>query len=143
MAVKFQLIDEQSQVLAKISPLGELIVAPLSYSEAFYQLIDTADTPFLLVPAEGGKHFILTGIILASTKTFGSATVAETIQIYEATPDDINASLKVVLKIDMLKNERIIATNINLKLGASRAIVATASDNNVDVTFAGYYIPEL
>lgn len=142
MTVKFQLFDEQEQAAAKVSSLGEVIVAPLSYSEAFYQLIDTADTPFLLVPAEGGKHFILTGIILASTKTFGTATTAETITVYEATPDDIGTNLKTVLKLDLLKNERTLATGINLKLSSSKAIVATATDTFVDITFAGYYIPE-
>ena len=134
------LYDDKSQTAAQISANGELVVAPISYSTAYYQSVDVALTPFLLVPAQASKKFIINSILLASSKTFGTATTAETVTIYEASPADLDTNLKTIVQIDLLKNDRMIATALNIASSTAVSLVATATDTNVDVTLGGYYV---
>lgn len=134
------LYDDKSQTAAQISENGELVVAPISYSTAYYQSVDVAATPFLIVPAQTSKKFIINSILLASSKTFGSATTAETVTIYESSPADLTANLKTIVQVDLLKNDRLIATALNLSSSTSVSLVAIATDTNVDVTLGGYYV---
>jgi len=134
------IFDEQSQVAALVSKNGELIVGPIAYSVSYYVAVDVAATSFQVVPAESGKIFIITGLLLASSKTFGSATTAETLTIYEASPADFDTQLKIITQIDLLKNDRLAVTGLNLASSEAVSLVATATDTDVNVTIAGYYI---
>jgi len=132
--------DDKSQAAALVSANGELIVAPISYSTAYYKLIDVAVTPFEVVPASAGRKFIIDSMLLTTSKAFGTATTAETLTIYEASPSDLSTNLKTVAEIDFLKNDRLVATGLKLAASTAISLVATATDTNVSVTIAGYYI---
>ena len=132
--------DDKSQAAALVSINGELIVAPISYSEAHYVSVDTADTPFEVVPAVSGKRFVITSMLLATDKNFASATVAETLTLYEASPADLGTNMKIVTQIDFLRNDRLVATGLNLATSKAVSIVAIATSASVDVTVAGYYV---
>ena len=123
-----------------VSKNGELIVRALKYSDPYYMLVNVAATPFEVVPAIAYMRFVITGLLIASSKTFGSATTAETITIYEANAADLSINLRTVFKLDMLKNDRLAATGLNLQMTESRSLVAIGTDNDVDVTIAGYYV---
>ena len=137
----FTIFDEKGQVAALVSPNGELIVSPLSYSDPYHETVDVAATPFEVVPALTNKKFIINSMLLATSKAFGSATVAETLTIYEASPADLSANLKIIAQIDFLKNDRLVATSLNLSSSEGVSLVAIATDTDVSVTLAGYYIP--
>lgn len=134
------IFDDKSQSAALVSVNGELIVAPISYSEAYYESVNLADTAFEIVSAASGKRFVITSMLLATSKTFGTATTAETLTIYEASPADLSTSLKTIAQIDFLKNDRLVATGLNLASSTAVSLVASATDTNVDVTIAGYYV---
>jgi len=136
----FSLVDEQNGTYFRISNNGELIVAPVSYSIAYYKQIDTAATPVTVVPAETGKIFVITGLLLATSKTFGSSTTGETLTIYETSPSDISIQAKIITQLDMFKNDRLVATGLNLATSEAVTIAAVATDNDVNVTIAGYYV---
>ena len=132
--------DDKSQAAALVSANGELIVGALSYSTAYHETIDVALTPFEIAPAVSGKKFIIDSMLLATSKTFGTATTAETLTIYEASPADLSTNLKTVAEIDFLKNDRLVATGLNLASSTAVSLVASATDTNVSVTIAGYYV---
>lgn len=137
----FQLVDESKGLVASISPYGEQYVAPISYSIPYYVPITIAAQSFEIVLGKSGKNFIITDMLIATSKTFGTATTAETVTLYEATTADTDTQLKIIAQIDMLKNDRLVATGLNLLTGVARSIAAIATDTNVDVTVAGYYVP--
>lgn len=137
----FQIFDEQDSTAAKISTLGEQYVAPRFYSSPYYISVEVANTPYSVVPAISGQKFIITGLLLSSDKAFASATVAETLVIYEASPADISTNLKTVAQVDFLRNDRLVATSLNLATSDAVSLVAEATDAKVDVTIAGYYVP--
>jgi len=132
--------DDKSQAAALVSVNGELIVGPLSYSTAYHKTVDVAAAPFEIAPAVSGKKFIISSMLLATSKTFGSATTAETLTIYEASPADLSTNLKTVAEIDFLKNDRLVATGLNLASSEAVSLVAIATDTDVSVTIAGFYV---
>jgi len=134
------LFDDKNQTSASISFNGELIVGPISYSTAYYVSVDAANTPKEVVPAKSGSLFIITGLLIASSKTFGTATTAETVIIYESSPSDLTTQLKIITRVDLLKNDRLPITGLNLASSKAVSLTAIATDTNVDVTVAGYYI---
>lgn len=136
----FQLIDEKEGRVAEISKYGEQYVAPRFYSDPYYISVAVAATPYEVVPSIAEKRFVITGLLIASDRTFGTSTTAETITIYEANAADLSTNLKTVFRLDMLRNDRLAATSLNLRLSNARSVVAIATDNSVDVTLAGYYI---
>lgn len=141
MPLPVNIRDPDTDVAAKVSPDGELYVAARSYSEPYYVSVSTATTAFEVVAGKAKKRFILTAILLASDKAFASSTVAETVTIYEAHPADLDVNLKTVTRVDLLKNDRMPITGLNLVSSESTSLVAIADSASVDVTLAGYYIP--
>ncbi len=137
----FQLVDEKHSILASLTSLGELRVAPYAYSTAYYISVNSVNVPFLLVPAVAGNKFVITAILLSSSKTFGTSTAAETVTIYEANAADLNTNLKTVTQVDLLRSDRMPVTGLNLVTTGAYALVAQATDTSVDLTIAGYYIP--
>lgn len=125
---------------ALVSDRGELIVAPLSFSVPYYVSVAAANTPYEVVQGKAEKCFVITALLLASDKTFGSATTAETLTIYEANPADLTTNEKTIIQIDLLKNDRITPTGLNLLVNQAKSLVAIGTDFAVDVTIAGYYI---
>ena len=134
------IFDDQSQSAAKVSINGELIIGPIDYSTSYYKSVNLANTPFEIVPATSNKKFIIDSMLLSTSKTFGSATTAETLTIYEANPAELSTVLKIVAQIDFLKNDRLVATNLKLASSKAVSLVASATDTNVDVAIAGYYV---
>ena len=135
------LFDEKNSTYAEVSAVGEQYVAPRFYSDPYYVSVAETITPYQVVPARSGKKFIVTSILLATDKAYGSSTVAETLTIYEASPSDFDTNLKTFTQVDFLRNDRLIATGLNLSTSCAVSLVAIADSNNVDVTIAGYYVP--
>lgn len=134
------LFDETTQTPASITVDGELVVGPVSYSTAYHVTVDIVDTAFEIVPANGSLKFIITSMLLASSKTYASATTSETLTIYEANPADLDTNLRTAAQIDFLRNDRLVATSLNIATSASVSLVASAADIDVSVTIAGYYV---
>ncbi len=139
MTVHFSLHDDQTSAIATVTKNGALIVAPIKYSTAYYISVNSL-VALEIVPAEVKYNFIITGVLIASDKSFGTSTTAETITLYEASPSDLATNLKTIFKLDMLRNDRLVATDMNLLTSKSVSIVAIATDVNVDVTLAGYFV---
>jgi hypothetical protein len=126
---------------ATVTDLGEIVVAPYSYSTAYYVSVAAAASPYEVVPAKPSHCFVITGLLLNSDKNYGTATAAETLTIYEANAADISVNLKTVTQVDLLRNDRLPVTGLNLLMSQARSIVAIADSAAVDVTIAGYYVP--
>jgi len=140
MTVLFSIYDDKTSSIAKVDKSGGLVVSPIEYSTAFYVSVDVVSTSFEIVPTMVGKNFIITGLLIASDKTFGSSTTAETLTLYEANADDITINIRTLFKVDLLKNDRLVATGMGIAVSKSITIAAIATDVKVDLTIAGYYI---
>ena len=135
------LFDEQNRTYAGISPAGEVYISPRFYSTPYFVSVALATTAYPIVPALSGHKFIVTSILIASDKDFGSPTAAETVTLYEASPADIDTNLKTFAQVDLLKNDRLVATGLNIATSDAVSLIGIADSAAVDVTVAGFYIP--
>jgi len=127
---------------ALVTEYGQLVTAPISYSEPYYVDLAVAATPYEIVKGKTGKRFIITSLLVASDKNFASTTTSETVTVYEAAAEDISASLNTIFQVDLLRNDRLVATGLNLITLEGRSLVGIAPTSvAVDVTIAGYYVP--
>lgn len=133
--------DKNTKNSACVTENGQLIVAPISYSEPYYVKLAVLNTPYEIIPGITNKAFVITGILIASDKNFASATVAEAVTIYEAAVEDISTQLKILFQFDLLRNERVVATGLNIITNTARSLVGIAPTSAaVDITLAGYYL---
>lgn len=126
---------------AGVTDQGELVVAPLEYSTPYYISVAASGTPYEVLLGKAGFCFVITGLLLASDKNFGTSVDAQTLTIYEAHPSDIGTSTKTIVQLDLLRNDRITPTGLNIRTSSTVSLVAIGTDSAVDVTIAGYYIP--
>jgi len=136
-----QLVDDSNGRVVGISEFGELYTAPISHSLSYYVKVDTAAQAFEIVPGIAGKKFVMTSMLISSSKTFGTATTAETITLYEGYKADLDTVVNTFTEIDLLKNDRLVATNLNLVSSTAISLIAIATDTDVNITIAGYYVP--
>jgi hypothetical protein len=127
---------------ALVKDTGELVVGSLKHSDSYYVNIAVAATSYELVPAIPGMRFIITGVLMASDKTFATVTEAEAVTIYEANPADIDINTKTIFSVPLLRNDRLAATGLDLQTNLTVSLVTiTPTTAAVDVTITGYYIP--
>ena len=126
---------------ALVTEYGQLVTAPISYSTPHYVDVAVLNTTYEIVEGKTGKQFVITSLLIASDKDFGSSVDAETITIYESAAEDISTSLGIIFQVDLLRNDRLVATGLNLITSKGRSLVGIATSAAVDVTIAGYYIP--
>jgi hypothetical protein len=126
---------------ASVTERGELVTGRISYSTPYYIKVAIADTAYEVVKGKAGKQFVITDLLLASDKSFASATTGEPISIYGAHPSDLDTALDIIFNGELLKNDRLVATGLNLITEEACSVVAfAATDAAVDVTIAGYYV---
>lgn len=140
MSQASKIVDEESLFAARVTSRGELVVGALSYSDPYYVRVSAAATETLIVPAKEGMRFVVRDLMVTTDKDFASATSGELIEVYEALPHDITTVEKTIFKVELLKNDRLVAIGLNLITSNTVTIVAVADDNNVDITLAGYYV---
>lgn len=142
MTVKTTITDPSSSHAAIVTARGELVTGAFSYSSPYYKKIAVANTAYEIVKGLSGKQFVITSIILASDKNFASATAGEAVNIYGAHPSDIGTSIDAIFSLELLKNDRLFGTGVNLITAEACSIVGIApTDAAIDVTIAGYYVP--
>lgn len=123
---------------AIVSENGELITGAYDYSAPHYVRTTVDDQVYNVVTAKAGHRFIVTGILIATSKAI---TGTATISLYEALAADTATAEKDILAIDMIKEDRLYLNLFNVASGAVKYINITASDSQVDCTVFGYYIP--
>ncbi len=138
--INVQIVNAKSGRIAEITEFGELVTAPISYSTPYYVLVDVL-TALEVVQGKAGQCFVITGLLLASDKNFASTVDSESLTIYEANPADLSTNEKIIVKLDLLRNDRMPVTGLNLLVSEAKSLVAIATSVNVDVTIAGYYVP--
>lgn len=141
MALPVQIEDKSTKRSACVSPFGELITAPLSYSTAYNSSMDLAATEYEIVTGKTGKRFVITDILIITLKSVSPSAPA-TIVLYEADVSDLTTNLNTIVEIDMVSQDRLVANGLNIVTnGNARSIVGTTTDGTVTITVAGYYIP--
>lgn len=122
---------------ARVTKNGEMPTGALNYSMPYYVKITIADDIYNVVPAETGKRFVSTGMLIATSKNLVGE---KTIEVYESLASDSGAHNKDIISVDMLKNERIPIPLRNAATESTKYINANCDGNDVSITIWGYYV---
>lgn len=124
---------------AKVTMRGQLVTAPLSFSEPYTATVNATGTAFVLAAAKTGKRFVITDILLDADKNV-SASTAGTIVLYEATASDSTTAAKTILSIEMLKNTDRAITGLNMIVTENVWLNIKTTDATIYATVLGYYV---
>lgn len=122
----------------KVTSRGQLVAAPLEFSEIKSVVLDTINIPFSLVTPRSGKQFVITDLVLYADKNVGPADAS--LQIYAAQSLNGVVGVNPLISMELLKNQSIPLTGLNIITPEGVWINAVTNDNNVFINIAGYYI---
>jgi len=133
--------DEKTMVGAKVTVSGELVIAPLHYSDPQFIELAEPDTAYNFFAPISDKSFVITGFNMKADRDV-STTVDASVIIYEADGEDETTVSKVLFQEALVRGERTGYTNMNTFVNSGKWINAKTTDDDIHVTIFGYYIKE-
>ena len=141
MALPTTLTDGQGNDYAvKVSPVGELIIAPFGVSDSVYHELATAANGYTFYEPLADHVFIITGIVYKADKQVSGTTEADLV-IYESSAVDSAVQTKVLFQTVVLQYDSDSILPLNVKVGEGVWLNASTSDDDVHMTIMGYYKP--
>lgn len=137
MSIRVQLIGSDGRTVV-VTPNGELVTAPLAYSDTVFQNMDVIDTAYNFHEPTPGKRFVITGFMVATNRNVG--VNGAVIIFYEADAVDSLVVDKTILQLDMLKNDRIPIVGTNFIVTEGAFLNGKTDDDDVLATIAGYEV---
>ena len=123
---------------ACVTSRNQLVVAPLDFSEAYDQEVDTINTAFSFVPPRPSERFVVTDILLYANKGVGASDAS--VVIYEADSAISATVLKSIMSLEMLKQTSRDITGLNLIISEGVWLNIKTDDNTIFSTVMGYYV---
>jgi hypothetical protein len=121
----------------RVTTNGESVTGLLGYSEPYYSRLEIDDQVYNVVPGLAGRRFLMTGILIATTRNIVGE---KQVDLYESLLATTDIHDKDILIIDMQKSERVYLPLVNVATQEGRHINAHAEDSEVDITIFGYYV---
>lgn len=128
---------EYNGKLVRVTSRGQLVTAPLDFSEAYNATADEINTAYNLVTPKVGKIFIITGILIYANKNVGVADA--TVVLYEATSSTTTTVTNTIFTSEIPKYGRVIVPSLNLSTAEGRWINIKTDDDDIFATVLGYY----
>ena len=132
-------IEGQGGRTPLVSDYGELVVAPISYSSASVQLLDTNDTGVVFIPPISGKRIVITTMIFGTDKDV-SATIGSAIEIYESSTGSGETVATSIFQVDLIKQTTLSLVGVNVITSEGTWVMGKASDDDVKVSIYYYYV---
>lgn len=136
--IKANIVDLGSDVSAKVTSRGELVVGHLSFSSAYNANATVINTGYNLVPPQDGNCFIITDIMIFADRNVGVNDA--TISIYTAQSPTSATAETTILTTQIKASTSRDLTGLNLLVTHGVWVNAKTDDNNVYFTVFGYYI---
>jgi hypothetical protein len=138
--IKANLVDLGTDVSAKITGRGELVVGKLDFSSAYSTTATVINTGFNLITPQDGNCFVITDILIYADKNVGVNDA--TISIYTADSPTSTTVISDILTTEIKASNTRDVTGLNLLVTNGVWVNAKTDDNNVYFTLFGYYIKD-
>ncbi len=127
----------------KVTPTGELVVAPAAYNETEFNILAVAGTAYNFYGPRVKKQFIISSIIAYADKDVtGGGANAEVI-VFEASSSSSATVDKELLQFALEQNQLFPPAPLNIKVAPGVWINAKTDDDDIHMTILGYYIDEV
>lgn len=139
MSLKIEIEDGRngSKTTAQVTPRGQLVTAPLEFSESYFTLVNVDNQAFNLVSPLARKQFVVTGMSISASRSVGTAGAL--VEIYEAAGESLTAVSKALLTVDVARSTTETMA-LNFITTPGRWINVKSGDSDVYVTIFGYYV---
>jgi hypothetical protein len=137
MPVEFTI--SQNGTPAKVTESGELIVAPLKYSDSKFIQLEANNTAYNFYEPKPSSQFVITGFNIKADRQV-SNTVDASVVIYEASSATETTVEHELFQEAMIRGERTGYTNTNILVSPGKWVNAKTTDDNILMTVFGYYI---
>lgn len=138
--IRVILADALTKVAARISPIGQVTVAPYAYDETTFKELGTDDAAVNFYAPRVGEHFVLTGLVAKADKQV-STTVDATVIVYEAGSALSTIVDKVLFQMAMVEGDLAVLLPLNIKVAPGKFVNAKTTDDDIHMTIMGYYVP--
>ena len=128
---------------AKVTPSGELVVAPLAYDSSKYNLLDVNDTAYNFVSPKANKQFIITGFIAVGNKSIAGSPAEAIVEIYEATSSGTITVDKVLITFAIATSQEISPVSLRILVNEGKWVNAKMDNDDVHLTIFGYFIDKV
>ena len=126
---------------AKVTSLGQLVVAPLAYDETVFKELAEKNTAYNFYKPKSGQQFVITLIRAKADRQVSNTDDADVV-IYEASSDSETTVDKVLHQEAMIRGEDV-TLPMNLLVAAGKFVNAKTTDDDIHMAVMGYYIPEI
>lgn len=140
MSASVTIKDSKDGNQARVTRFGQLVVAPLSYSEPIDIELNVVNQAFNFITPESGKSIVITDIIVSTDRLVSPTDPAE-IEIYEADEVDSLDILKGIISPRLIRGSDLPLTGLNLLVPEGRWVNAKTNDNNIFITIMFYRVP--
>lgn len=123
----------------KVTSRGQLITAPLDFSDAYSVSATVINTAYNFVTPKIGFRFVITDILLNADNSVGT-TPGATVVLYEAASLTSTTATKTILSIELVKQTNRDITGLNLIVSEGVWLNIKTDDNNINATVLGYFV---
>lgn len=132
--------DSKTKQQVRVTRFGQLVVAPLDYSEPIKRNLDTIDAAFNFLVPVSKRSIVITDIIV-STDRLVSVTDPAEIEIYQADAVDSLTESPGIVSPRLVRGEALTLTGLNWLVPEGKWVNAKTNDVNVLITIAFYRVP--
>jgi hypothetical protein len=137
--INTKIIGSSSNYVANVTDRGQLVVAPISYSNFYSITASVINTAYNVVPPKSYKKFVITDMIIAADRDV-SSTNGAIISVYEATGPTVTAVSRLLYQDEITKLGRAIITGMNIITSENIWINLKTDDSSVRINMGGYYV---
>ncbi|MBV1929897.1 MAG: hypothetical protein KUG81_10360 [Gammaproteobacteria bacterium] len=140
MATPANIIDSRTGNEARVTPFGQLIVAPISYSSpVLRELLTPGESANFIEPAQD-QIIVITDIIASADKDVSNTTPAD-ITIYSTDSVDSTTPVDIIVRPQLIRSGNFPLTGLNLKIPEGLWVNATTTDGGILLTIMFYRAP--
>jgi len=123
---------------AKVTSRGQLVVAPLEFSETYFNFMDVDNQVYNFAEPRAGQRFVITGMLINGSRSIG--TSGAVVEIYEADAIDSGTVSKALFTIDLAKSASLSVNPLNVIINSGMWLNGRTDDDDVYLTILGYYV---
>ena len=136
--IKTNIIDLGTDISAKVSTRGELIVGRLNFSSAYSAILTVINTGYNLIVPKNDHCFVITDILLAGDNGIGASS-SKTI-LYTANSPTSTTEIDTIITAEIQSKSARDFIGLNLLVPHGVWLNIKCDDNTIYATIMGYYI---
>ena len=131
--------DPSTGSQAKVTSRGQLVTAPLEFSDPVQNDLTVACTAVNFFAPSSGQRLVVTAIYIGADRNV-SANCGAAVEIYEATSATSTVVTKTIFKTGIIRNGNLPLLGLNFLATQGVWLNAKTDDANINITIAGYFI---